>query len=182
MGRRAYGWTADDTALIDAEAAELRRITRELDADKSMKQIVRELNDRVQPTSEGNEWSITALGRMLKNPRMIGRKADKLGRPIMMGPSIYPPVFSTPEEVELWKRVRAKLSDPRRKQARKGEPSLLGDHIICGLCRSGMYPTRPKQRHPRYACHVSSGCGRMSVQARMAWFGLISKAAAITLR
>ncbi len=168
MGRRAYGWTADDSELIDPEAAELRRVAREIDAGKSRKQIVRELNDRSEPTSSGNEWSVTALSRMLKNPRMIGRKADSLGRPIMQGPMIYPPVFVTPDEVALWKRVRAKLTDPKLKQAKQTAASLLSDHAVCGLCRNGMYPSRPKRRRPRYACHVSSGCGRMSIQAHLA--------------
>lgn len=168
MGRRAYGWTADDSELVDPEAAELRRVAREIDAGKSRKQIVRELNDRNEPTSGGNEWSVTALGRMLKNPRMIGRKQDKIGRPIMQGPMIYPPVFATDDEVALWKRVRVKLNDPRLKQDKQPTAALLTDHAVCGLCHNGMYPARPRQRKPRYACHVSSGCGRMSIQAHLA--------------
>lgn len=168
MGRRAYGWTADDSELVDSEAAELRRAAVDLKAGKSMKQIIRELNDRGLATSGGNEWSVTALTRMLKNPRMIGRRTDSKGRPIMQGPPAYPAVFVTDEEVALWKWVRGKLTDPRRKQARKSETALLSDYVMCGLCHNPMRPSRPKRRHPRYACHVSSGCGRMSIQAHLA--------------
>lgn len=170
MGRRAFGWTADDTALIPAEAEELRRAARDYDAGISLKQIVRQLNDRKVPTSEGNEWSVTALGRMLKNPRMIGRSTDKLGRPIMIGKLVYPPVLSTPDEIELWKRIRGRRTDPGLKQKREdGSPDAeLKDSMICGLCRAKLAPSRPKKRRMRYVCHVSYGCGRMSIQAHLA--------------
>lgn len=172
-GRRAYGWTSDDTALVDVEVAELHRIARDLDPAlgdraKSMKQVVRELNDRKVRTSIGGEWSVTPLTRMLKNPRMIGRKSDSLGRIIAQGAPAYPPVFATDDEVALWHRVRRRLSDKRRKQPRRGELSLLAPVTECFYCHEVMRPARPRERAPRYACHPDPGCGRLSIQMELA--------------
>ena len=167
-GRRAYGWTDDDSSLIPAEALELRRVVADHDAGKSMKQIVRELNDRHLPTASGNQWSVSALTRMLKNPRLIGRRADSLGRIIQQGPLVCPPVFETEDQVAQWRRVRARLMDPSRRQKGRAADSLLEDvERKCGVCGCPMYRKQPKGRAARYACHEDPGCGRVSVQAQL---------------
>ena len=167
-GRRAYGWTDDDSALVPAEARELRRIVADLDGGKSMKQTVRELNDRALPTASGNKWSVPALARTLKNPRLIGRKADSMGRIIWLGPQWCPPVFETEEQVAQWRRVRAKLMDPSRRQKGRGGEWLLDDvDRKCGTCGFPMYRQQPRGRAARYGCHEDPGCGRVSIQAHL---------------
>lgn len=165
-GRRAFGWAADDSELVESEAAELRRIARELDAGKSMKQAVRELNDRHVPTASGNAWSVSALKRMLIRPRMIGRRTDAMGRPVQ-GKLAYPAVFATAEEIALWNRLRVKLTDPRRRQVRREDTALLAERIVCGVCSEAMYWQQQTGRAARYACHSEIGCGRMSIQAHL---------------
>lgn len=168
MGRRAYGWTADVSGIVETEAAELRRALYEIDGGKPVKQIIREMNGRGLATSQGNEWSITALSRALKNPRMIGRKADSLDRPIMQGEMAFPPILTSPADIECWKRVRKILTDPARKQPRNQPAKLLSGKVICGNCGKNMYPTYPVERNPRYACRHDIGCGRWSIKASIA--------------
>lgn len=162
---RAYGWTPNDE-LVPHEAAMLRVRIAEVAAKKSMKQIVRELNDAATPTAAGSgEWSIQVLKRILVNPRMIGRKADSLGRPIWKGEPVYPPVCRTPEEIETWQAARKILLDRRRLQKRNPDDiALMIDRIPCGLCGKQLHATAPQGRNPRYACHVpTGGCGRVSI-------------------
>lgn len=172
-GMRAYGWTADDSEIIANEATELRRIVREVDPalanPKSLRQVVRELNDRKVPTSTGSRWAVTPLGRILINPRLIGRHAGKDGRVIRRGKPRYPAILITDEDVARWERIRTKLTDPRRKRAATGAaPRLLTDYMVCGLCGAKQITRQPEGRAPRYACHASTGCGRMSIQAEIA--------------
>lgn len=164
---RAYGWTSTNE-LVPHEAAMLRTRLAEVAAGKSMKQIIRELNDAHIPTVDGKEWSLPVLSRILANPRLIGRKADSLGRPISGGDPVYPPVCRTPEEVETWRKARAILRDPKRRQRRKPDDiALMVDRLRCGVCGSQLYASASRGRAPRYACQrPTGGCGKISISLR----------------
>jgi site-specific DNA recombinase len=71
-GRRAYGYSAGQYALVEPEAAVVREIyARFLDGD-SIRGIALDLNARGVPTAYGNAWSSDRVARILDAPRYAG--------------------------------------------------------------------------------------------------------------
>lgn len=163
---RAYGWTADGE-LIAAEADVLRRAAASVLAGVGTRQICRELAADGVVTVAGTDWSPTTLKRALASPRMIGRKADSMGRPIMRGKPAYPPVLDT----ATWKAVRRTLTDPRRGGVRKHRLELLeSPKLVCDNCNGRMSARQREGRRSTYECRPASqgGCALRSIQVHIA--------------
>jgi hypothetical protein len=168
MGRRAYGWNDDDSWIIESEARVLRQAAADLTAPepdrKSMRQIVRELNDAGILTGYNSAWTIQSLKRMLINPRMIGRKNNSLGHVVMRGPLVCPPILP----VEDWFKVRAQISKNSKNRAPNNpEPAEWTGYLQCDNCGEQLFPQRPRERTARYACHTGTGCGNNAVRAHL---------------
>lgn len=158
--RRPYGYelSAGQIVIVAAEAREIRRAAKRVLAGQSSASIVADLNAREVTTSVGGAWTVTALRRILTNPRHAGRAVSN-GHDYGKGdwPAIIDPDTSD--------RLVALFSDPTRRTA---PPSLMVKHLmsgllLCGKCAEPMrlyaQPTGPGNRMT-YRCpktHLGRG-------------------------
>lgn len=151
--RRAYGWTADGTGLIPAEAAELRAWTRTLLAGGSLTGLVRDLRDRQVPAASGGAWTETTVRDMLLNPRIAGLACY---RGEIVGPSARPAVL--PEDT--WRALTAVFSQRAAGPGSRSRRFLLSGLALCGSCGGALYAQmQGREEHGRhvYLCR-NDGC------------------------
>lgn len=107
QGRRLTGYTmAGD--VIPAEAAIVRRVFDQFAAGESLAGLARALDAEGVPTRQGGRWRITALRKMLINPRYAGQ-VTYLGE--TMGAGDWTPLVSS----DQFAAVQARLADPSRR-------------------------------------------------------------------
>ena len=139
--RRAYGWTTKGD-VVDDEAAILRSAAADIIGGASVTSIVTRLNDDQVPTASGKTWSIVVLSRMLRNPRMTGRRATDDGT--LVATDVTPIL-----DVDTWDQVRAILTDDdRSKYARRARRKDITTGVfVCGVCGLTAHP-RSDRRGP----------------------------------
>lgn len=137
---RAYGWTTTGQ-IVDDEADVLRSAASDIIGGATVTSIVNRLNDDGIPTATGKPWSIVVLGRMLRNPRMIGRR-DVDG--VLIDTGIDPVL-----DEETWRKVVDVLTDDdRSKYARRTRRKDITTGVfVCGVCGRTAHP-RPDRRGP----------------------------------
>jgi hypothetical protein len=157
-GVAMYGFEADHTTIIEAEAELLREAARRVLDGEPLAQIVDDWHDQGIRPRRAERWRVTALRQMLLNPRVvpiIGQEThDKLVR-----------LFANPER--------------RKRQGRPAE-HLLSGILRCGRegCGQPMYRQsfmdRGRQRFT-YHCRQGAksggrfnGCGKTTVAAARA--------------
>ena len=72
-GRRRYGYTANRSALVEAEASSIREVSNRLIGGATLSGVVRDLNDRNVLTSYGKRWTVKKLRATLTHPALCGR-------------------------------------------------------------------------------------------------------------
>jgi site-specific DNA recombinase len=72
--QRGYGYTADRSAIVEAEASVIREFARRALAGESLNEMAHDLNARGIPTSTGRAWSRSALKLVLISARISGRR------------------------------------------------------------------------------------------------------------
>ncbi|WP_347351724.1 recombinase family protein [Intrasporangium sp.] len=153
--RRPFGFDRDgaNVHVVKSEAAEIRKAARKVLKGSTMAAIVADWNARGITTTTGGRWSVTTLRRVLLSPRMTGR-AVSVG--IDYGKQL--PVILDDDTAD---RLRATLTDPRRKSA----PSTTTKHLLSGLVLCGrdgcdnapMFATSNAQGLMIYRCRTCYG-------------------------
>jgi site-specific DNA recombinase len=145
--RRPFGFDRDgqDMFIVESEAAEIRKAADAALSGASLASITADLNARGVPTSLGGRWNIKTVKQVILNPRVAGRvvyRGEDMGT---QGPAIL--------DADTYDRLRALLTDPRRKNA----PSTAVKYLLSGLAKCGrddttMLATTNAQRQLVYRC------------------------------
>jgi hypothetical protein len=149
-----FGFAADHTTVIEAEAELLRDAARRLLDGEALARIVDDWNQRGIPPRRGQQWRETTLRRQLLNPRVVPIIGERTYHRLVR-------LFGAPDRQKL------------------GRPA---DHLLSGIlrcardgCGQPMYwqsfqDPRGGARRLNYICKQSSGgrfagCGRTVVSA-----------------
>ncbi len=157
--RRPFGFDRDGARVkvVDSEAAEIRKAADHVLEGDTLTSIAADLNARGIRSTLGKPWSVTALRRVLLNPRTAGRTVSN-GEDF--GASERG-ILST----EVADRLGAILRDPRRKQA---PPSTAVKYLLSGLVRCGrddaaMFAASNTQGVMVYRCRSCYGSRRLDL-------------------
>lgn len=130
-GPRAYGYDRDGVTVVAEEAAIVREMTDRALAGESLRSLVRELNTRGVPTSTGATWKGPALRDVLirhRNAGLIEHNGQELGD------ATWPALV----DVDVWRVVRAMLTDPARRTSTSATERFIGAGVYrCGICDDG---------------------------------------------
>jgi len=166
-GRRAYGYGRDGVTIVEQEATIIREIVDRVLAGESHNHILRDLNERKVPTSEGKQWYKPTITNMLRRKRYAGIREHRGVE--------YKAVWQPVIDGATFDRLQAVLNANEKVRAMRGNPRkyMLVGYACCGECgrRLGgsMKQDRPSQpKKPRYVCRpydarrVPTGCGKVS--------------------
>lgn len=155
-GRRPFGYTRDGTAIVDTEAAEIRKAADALIGGASLRSIVRDLTDRAVTTTPGGPWRPTQLRRLLVNPRYAGQRVYQ-GQ--IIGPAAWPAILDD----DTAAAVRAVLADPSRHRAGRPRRHLLSGIARCATCGGRLFGVTERHKSVLYRCesrvHVNRRAG-----------------------
>jgi site-specific DNA recombinase len=187
--RRPYGYDrgADGRVVVVAgEARELRKAAKRVLAGETVAAVVRDLNARHVLTAvqlhgcdvsddecrkqsarncpkmrRGDHWTQTALTRLLLSPRHAGRA---MSNGADHGDGQWSAIF----DAETAGRLRAKLTDPRRRTAPVSLAAkyLLSGLLTCGRCGGKLYasPTGTEgRRWMVYRCRAQHLARRLDL-------------------
>jgi hypothetical protein len=137
----------------------LREAAQRAVAGERLAAVARDLRSRGIPSPTGRHWTDATLGRLLRNPRIVGDRAYK-GQ--VVARDCWPAILDR----ETFARLQLTLNHP----ARQGAPlrhhkRLATGFAQCGLCGQSMSTTtRSGVRY--YSCPTQpTGCGRIHVRA-----------------
>lgn len=159
-GLRPFGLTKDKQAVVPAEAALVREAAKRVIAGEGLVPIARDWEKRGVVSSRGNPWTVTALRRMLRNPRLEGKRVHK-GRVI---DSEVIPAILEPTTAE---RVRQLLTRPPAPNFSR-RPRKLSGIVRCDRCGCRMQVKHRQNGTALYRCFKSPGernCGGMVIVA-----------------
>ncbi|MFD4969533.1 recombinase family protein [Streptomyces sp. NPDC058424] len=129
-GPRCFGYTADGAEVIDAEAAEVRKMYKALAAGGSLSGIAADLNKREILNRNGKAWSHNAVRYLLMNERYAGLRE--------YNGTTYEGKWPAIVNEDVWRQAVQILTNPGRKTspgpARKW---LLSGLARCGVCNDG---------------------------------------------
>jgi site-specific DNA recombinase len=144
-GRRPYGYAADGRTVVEAEAAVVADVARQVLAGVSLRRICGELNARGMRTSTGKAWQQTSLRTVLLRPRNAGLMQH---RGQVVGPAGWPAIL----EEDTWRAVVAVLTNSgRRTQTTTARRWLLSRLARCGVCGAPVKSSSTSGRTV-YAC------------------------------
>jgi hypothetical protein len=159
--RRPFGFDRDGHAvtIVESEAAEIRKAAETVLAGGTLASVAADLNARGVTTSQGQRWGVTAVRRVLLNPRTAGRVVSK-GQDYGSAPAIL--------DADTADRLGALLRDPARK---KSPPSTEIKYLLSGLARCGrgkcadavMFATTNPQGATVYRCRNCYGTRRLDL-------------------
>lgn len=154
--RRPFGFDRDGArvVVVESEAAEIRKAADRVLEGATLASVAADLNGRGVRTSLGKPWTVTAVRRVLLNPRTAGRVVSN-GEDF--GP--MPHGILSPETAD---RIGATLRDPARRSA---PPSTAVKYLLSGLAVCGrpscddavMYATSNPQGRMIYRCVTCYG-------------------------
>ncbi|MDR6862155.1 recombinase family protein [Phycicoccus sp. 3266] len=160
--RRPFGFDRDGTSVkvVKGEAAEIRKAAKAVLSGATLASVAADLNARGVTTTLGKPWTVTAVRRVLLNPRTAGRVVSKGEDYGGDAPAILDP--------ETADRLGALLRDPARKAA---PPSTEVKYLLSGLVRCGrescddavMYATSNAKGVTVYRCRTCYGTRRLDL-------------------
>jgi site-specific DNA recombinase len=156
---KAYGLTPQWNGIVDIEAAVLREATRRAISGERLASVARDLRSRGIPSPTGRLWTDATLGRLLRNPRIVGDRAYK-GQ--VVARDCWPAILDR----VTFARLQLVLNHPARHGAPPRHHKRLATGFAqCGLCGQSMSTTtRSGVRY--YSCPTQpTGCGRIHVHA-----------------
>jgi site-specific DNA recombinase len=156
---KAYGLTLHWDGIVETEAAVLREAARRAIAGERLASVARDLRSRGIPSPTGRLWTDATLGRLLRNPRLVGDRAYK-GQ--VVARDCWPAILNR----ESFTRLQLTLNHPGRRGAPPRHHKRLATGFAqCGLCGQNMSTTtRSGVRY--YSCPTQpTGCGRIHVRA-----------------
>jgi site-specific DNA recombinase len=125
---RPFGYEPDGVTVREHEAATVRWAASQLLAGNSIRSIAAELNRRQVKTATGGRWIPKTIGNLLQNPRLAGHAVY---RGEIIGPAVWPPIL----DEDVWRGVKAILSDPKRRKQNGTARVWLGSGLyLCGVC------------------------------------------------
>jgi Recombinase len=74
---KAYGLTPQWDGIVESEAGVLREAARRVIGGERLASLARELRSRDVPSPTGRRWTDATLGRLLRNPRIVGDRVYK---------------------------------------------------------------------------------------------------------
>jgi DNA invertase Pin-like site-specific DNA recombinase len=156
---KAYALTLQWDGIIETEAAVLREAARRAIEGEPLASVARDLRSRGIPSPTGRHWTDATLGRLLRNPRIVGDRAYK-GQ--VVARDCWPAILDR----ETFARLQLTLNHPGRQGAPPRHHKRLATGFArCGLCGQNMSTTtRSGERY--YSCPTQpTGCGRIHVRA-----------------
>jgi DNA invertase Pin-like site-specific DNA recombinase len=163
-GMRCFGFSEDDTTLIESEVAVIREMREWVlpPTEKSVRSLCKHLTERGIYTVAGNPWPPTSVVRLLTNPRLRGARTYH-GE--VVAENVFPRIFTDEEFAEL----DAHFNDPDRAQSEpKAKTLLTAGILICGKCGASMSSQPSNSKKPGYVCRTNPkgvGCGSLRIQA-----------------
>jgi DNA invertase Pin-like site-specific DNA recombinase len=146
-GARPFGYAADKVTIIPAEAEVLREAARRVIRGESLRSLAREFNARGLRPVQAAKFSAANLGKLLANPRYVGRAVYK---GVEVADGHWPPILDKATHEQL----KATLSNPaRRSQA--GRPPvhlLVGGILRCAVDGAALGARAPDRSGRRYGC------------------------------
>lgn len=131
-GRRAYGYEPDGVTIRESEAAEVRRMSRELLAGTSLNALAAGMNERGLLTSTGKPWRQDSVRDVLMRARNAGLRRHQ-------GEVIGKAAWEAIVPEGIWRAVVALLSDPKRRTNYTTTRVWLGGNLfLCGVCDDGV--------------------------------------------
>jgi site-specific DNA recombinase len=131
LGTRLTGYTTAGD-VVEGEAVVIREVFRRFAAGDSLRSLAAWLTDSKVPTRrDGDRWSPSTVGTMLRNPRYAGRaiyRGAETGKTGGWEPLVDDATFVL---------VTTRLSDPRRRTNPRGTDRrhLGGGLYSCAVCR-----------------------------------------------
>lgn len=159
-GRRAFGHTLDRSAIVPAEAAEIRDAARRIIRGETLGSVAVDWNARGIATTGGTQWTVNKVRDLLRQPRLAGLRTYK-GE--VIGKGDWPPIIDDDTHSRLVALFSSRRGHPRTLPARVY--LLAGGLVRCGECGTGLRGNRDSRGRARYACPASSngGCGRVVI-------------------
>jgi len=160
-GTRAYGYNADHTKPIAAEAAIVKEAAKRILSGDTLRSVCSDFNLRNVPTVKGGPWSPTVLRTLLMAARISGQR-EHHGEIVANGPW---PAIITPSQTA---RLRAILGDPDRRTNRTPRSYPLTGLVRCERCGEKMVARPRDDGSRRYVCAKAPGypgCGKTFILA-----------------
>ena len=138
-----------DHAAGPAEIAVVQELYRQVQRRvSSLRELVRDLNNRAVPTVRGGKWIDSTVRAILMNARYVGL-IEHDGETV---PGSWEPVVSE----DIWRAARAKLTDPARRTSPGSGRNICSRACWsagCAVARSTAVrrARRDRARHPRRA-------------------------------
>jgi len=157
-GRRPYGYEKGGIKLRESEAKFIRQATHDVIAGRSLRGLVKEINEAGAKTSGGRPWTVVELRDVLTRPRNMGYLSHgavgRKGFEITSTKGIWEPIV----DEDTWRAMFAVLTDPSRRTTTSGEAKWLGSGIYrCGVCGGVMRATRSgRYKKMNYRCQENS--------------------------
>ena len=126
--RRPFGFDRDgsDVTIVESEAAEIRKAAAAVLSGATLASVAADLDSRGVTTSTGGQWTVTAVRRLLLNPRTAGRVVSKGEDFGGTAPAIL--------DAQTFDQLGALLRDPARKAA---PPSTAHRYLLSGMALCG---------------------------------------------
>lgn len=157
-GRRAFGWTADRSAIVDAEAELIREAVAKVCGGASLRSITLDWQKRGIVTPTGRPWGATPLRKMLASPTLAALRVYEG----VTTAGTWPAILSVADHV----KVASVLADPTRRTSLGNSRSyLLSGLARCGRCAGVLVAKRRVDHARRYVCVAAPGlpnCGRLA--------------------
>src|SRR6266536_1769157 len=168
-GMRPYGYEKVGITVRADEVMVIREIIKRILDGQPVKTIVRILNKREMPTSNGKLWTPSKVKSIVTSPRIVGVRTH-LGQEY---PAVWPAIVSR----EDWEQARLLVQDASRRTGQKrARKYLFTGFIFCGVCEKPLigntyYPGLAKSQGGKlqrsYRCDTSDihglahGCGKV---------------------
>ena len=153
-GSRPFGYEDDRVTIRASEATLIRKAVQRVLAGDSLRAISREWNAAGVRTTQGKEWRPNVLRRVFVSGRISGQR-EHHGE--IISKAEWPAIISP----TLTRRLRAMLNNPSRRTngAFVARSYLLGDFLVCGVCKAKLRSRGRPHGARAYACKAGPGFG-----------------------
>jgi site-specific DNA recombinase len=170
-GKRCYGFVGagpDRGHVIDSEADAIRAARDDMVTGLPIREVTRRMNDRGSLTTTEGEWTPRSLTRLLKNPRLRGKRTHHkvLSDGHYEDGTPWEVIFTEAEHLDLIHRI----DSAGETYSGTRSTHLLSGLATCSTCGHklglGYLKGKSGQKYVRYACKSSPGttaCGRCAV-------------------
>ena len=149
-GRRVFGYTADWSAVVPAEAAMVIEGAERVLAGETPTAIAQDWNRQGLATATGATWATGTVRGLLIARRFVGERTYK---GTVVAPGRWPAVL----DADTGRRLRARLDDPGRTRLYR-QRYLLSGLVECGRCGRHMTACgQATSRGPGYRCSQANG-------------------------